>query len=107
MTWVFLVCAILAEVAATLSLRMVSRSGGKKWITPVLSGYLAAFGFLALALNGGLALGVAYGIWAASGVALIAIASSVLFHEPLSKVMGTGIGLIVVGVLLLELGVTY
>ncbi|MFI6700214.1 hypothetical protein ACIBJC_14765 [Streptomyces sp. NPDC050509] len=52
-------------------------------------------------------LGVAYGIGAASGVALTAMASRVLFDEPLTKVMGGGIGLIIVGVLKIELGAAH
>ncbi|GHA55632.1 cation transporter [Streptomyces purpurascens] len=86
---------------------MASQGGSKKWFIAVVAGFLAAFVFLTLALDGGLALGVAYGIWAASGVALAAVASRVLFHEPLTKVMGTGIGLIVVGVLVIELGAAH
>jgi small multidrug resistance pump len=103
MSWVFLACAILVEVAATLSLRMASQ-GRKLWFAAVGVGYCAAFVFLTLALSGGIALGVAYGIWAASGVALTAFASRVLFEEPLTGVMGFGIVLIIAGVLLIELG---
>ncbi|MGK5632230.1 DMT family transporter [Streptomyces sp. URMC 123] len=105
MTWVFLIGAILSEVAATLCLRVASRGAGrKKWFLAVGAGYLAAFALLSLALDGGMALGVAYGIWAAAGVALTAVASRVLFREPLTKVMVLGIGLIAAGVLLIELG---
>ncbi|UPZ34587.1 SMR family transporter (plasmid) [Streptomyces sp. LRE541] len=107
MNWVFLIAAILAEVTATLCLRMASQGSGKKWLAGTVSGYLAAFAGLTLALDGGLALGVAYGIWAASGVALTAIASRILFREPLTKVMGAGIGLIVIGVLCIELGAAH
>ncbi|WP_155355950.1 DMT family transporter [Acrocarpospora macrocephala] len=108
MTLVFLAGAILSEVGATLALRMAAQGGGtKKWFIVVAAGYLAAFVFLTLALDGGLALGIAYGIWAASGVALTALASRILFHEPLTKVMGLGIGLIVTGVLLIELGAAH
>ncbi|MDJ1132149.1 DMT family transporter [Streptomyces iconiensis] len=107
MTWFFMTGAILTEVAATLSLRMASQGGGKKWLVAVLVGYLAAFAFLTLTLDGGLALGIAYGIWAASGVALTAVASHVLWQEPLTKVMGLGIGLIVIGVLCIELGAAH
>ncbi|ANS70261.1 multidrug efflux transporter [Streptomyces lincolnensis] len=107
MTWIFLAGAIVSEVAATLSLRMASQGGGNKKFTAVITGYLTAFVFLTLALGGGVALGVAYGIWAASGIALTALASRVLFKEPLTKVMGLGIGLIVSGVLLIELGAAH
>lgn len=103
MSWIYLASAILVEVAATLSLRMAAQ-GERLWFIAVGIGYAAAFVFLTLALSGGIALGVAYGIWAASGVALTAFASRVLFKEPLTKVMGLGIALIVAGVLLIELG---
>lgn len=108
MNTVYLIGAILCECAATLSLRMASQPGGsKKWYAGVLVGFVAAFAGLTLALSGGMALGVAYGIWAASGVALAAVASRILFKEPLTKVMGAGIGLIVAGVLLIELGAAH
>ena len=59
----------------------------------------------ALAL--GLGIGVAYGIWAASGVALTAVASKFLFKEPFTWVMALGIALIIGGVLLVELGAAH
>ena len=48
--------------------------------------------------------GVAYGIWSAGGVAVTAIASRLLFGEPLTRTMVAGIVLIMAGVLLVELG---
>lgn len=105
MTWLHLVLAILTEVSATLSLRMASQPGAHRgWYAAVAGGYLAAFVFLSLALHGGLGVGVAYGIWAATGVALTALASRFLFGEPLTRVMLLGVALIVAGVLLIELG---
>ena len=49
-------------------------------------------------------LGVAYGIWSAGGVAVTAIASRLLFGEPLTRTMVVGIALIMTGVLLVEIG---
>jgi small multidrug resistance pump len=49
-------------------------------------------------------IGVAYGIWAASGVAITAVASKYLFKEPFTKVMAAGIAMVAAGVLLVELG---
>ncbi|MFI5427498.1 DMT family transporter [Aeromicrobium sp. UC242_57] len=103
MQWIFLISAIVFEVGATLSLRMTA-AGAPKFYIGVVIGYLAAFGFLTLALNEGIALGVAYGIWAASGVALTAIASRILFKEALTPVMMGGIALIAAGVLVVEIG---
>ena len=103
MSWLFLTGAILTEVAATLSLKVAS-SGRPRWYAGVVAGYVVAFGFLTLALGAGMGLGVAYGVWAAAGVALTAALSKPLFGEPLTRTMLAGIGLIVAGVLLIELG---
>lgn len=104
MTWVFLIGAILSEVGATMSLRASGGLARKAWIPPIAGGYLLAFVFLSLALSEGLALGVAYGIWAASGVALTAVLARMIFREPLTRMMGVGILLIAAGVLIVELG---
>lgn len=58
---------------------------------------------LAVALTLGLPIGVAYGIWAATGVALTAILGRVLFREPLTALMLGGIALIIAGVFFVEL----
>jgi small multidrug resistance pump len=52
-------------------------------------------------------LGVAYGIWAAAGVALTAVIGRLLFKEPFTWLMGLGILLIVGGVLCIELGAAH
>ena len=103
MAWLFLACAILVEVTATLSLRMAT-TGRKAWYGVVAVGYLLAFVLLTLTLRHGVGIGAAYGIWAAAGVALTAVASKVFFTEPLTATMGVGIGCIMPGVLLVELG---
>lgn len=101
--WAWLVVAVAAEVAGTLSLRMAVHSG-PRWYAVVVAGYVTAFVGLSTSLAHGMPLGVAYGTWAAAGVALTAIGSRVLFGEALTRRMTVGIALIMVGVLLLELG---
>ncbi|HLT84035.1 MAG TPA: SMR family transporter [Phototrophicaceae bacterium] len=103
MAWLFLAGSILAEVTATLSLR-ASVEGRRAWLGVVVVGYLAAFTLLSLTLQHGIGIGVAYGIWTAVGVALTAVASRVIFDEPLTRLMVAGIVLIAAGVLLVELG---
>jgi small multidrug resistance pump len=103
MRWLALASAILMEVSATLSLRM-STVGRRAWLVPVVAGYAGSFVMLSLALRWGLTIGVAYGIWTAVGVSLTAVASRVLFKEPLTWLMAAGIVLIAGGVLLLEIG---
>lgn len=105
MVWLCLAAAIVFEVLGTLSLRMTVQR--KRWYAGVAVGYVLAFTMLNLTLAGGMALGVAYGIWAASGVALTAILSKFLFKEPLTWLMSFGIALIVGGVLLIELGAVH
>ncbi|MFD6065181.1 DMT family transporter [Rhodococcus wratislaviensis] len=103
MAWVFLIGAIVAELVGTLSLK-VSATGHKLWFVTVAVGYIGAFALLSEGLSRGLNLGVAYGIWAAAGVALATISSKILFKEPLTPFMASGIALIIGGVLLVELG---
>ena len=73
------------------------------WLLPTVVGYLVAFGALSLTLAGGMPVGVAYGIWAACGVALTAVIARLVFKDPLTWVMGAGIVLIACGVLVIEL----
>ena len=67
-------------------------------------GYVTSFVLLSLVLRRGVALGVAYGIWAALGVALTAVLSTAIFDERFTGVMGVGIALVIAGVLAVELG---
>ncbi|WP_420174401.1 DMT family transporter [Luteococcus sp. OSA5] len=102
--WALLAGAILTEVLGTIAMRLaVDR---KPWYLVTALGYGAAFTFLALALRAGMPLGMAYGIWSASGVALTALLSRVLFGERLTRTMVLGITLIMAGVLLIQLGAT-
>ena len=106
MTWLLLAGAILAEVAATLSLRASEGLKKKRWIAPIAAGYAAAFGLLTIALADGMPVGIAYGVWAACGVALTAIGARVFFKDALTRRMAAGVGLIAAGVLIIELGAT-
>ena len=103
MSWLTLAGAILVEVFSTLGLRASDGFRKRKWIAPVLIGYLTSFGLLWLTLSLGMPIGIAYGVWSACGVALVAVLARVLVSEPLTRVMVAGIGLIIAGVLVIEL----
>lgn len=108
MMWLLLAGAIVFEVTGTLSLRAASESKKRiRWGAAIVGSYALAFTLLTATLASGMPLGVAYGIWAAAGVALTAVASRFLFHEPLNRIMILGIALIAGGVLLIELGATH
>lgn len=100
--WVYLIGAIVTEVTGSLALKAALDEPLLYAVTA--AGYLAAFALLRAVLGTGMPLGAAYGIWAATGVALTAIMSMVLFGEPITLLMGVGIVLVMAGVLCIELG---
>jgi small multidrug resistance pump len=100
--WGALAGAILLEVAATLGLRASDGFRKKAWLVPVILGYVASFSMLSWSLSLGMPVGIAYGVWSACGVALVAIIARYLFAEPLTWLMGVGIAFIIAGVLTIE-----
>lgn len=100
--WLLLAGAILSEVTGSLSLK--GALDHPALYVLVVVGFISAFTFLAAVLRTGMALGVAYGIWGASGVALTAIMSLVIYGEPITLMMGLGIVVVIAGVLCVELG---
>ena len=103
MTWLVLAAAIGVEVFATLGLRASEGFRKKAWIAPVVLAYLVSFYLLWLTLAMGLPVGIAYGVWTACGVALVAVIARYVFDDPLTFVMLIGIGLVIAGVLGIEL----
>jgi small multidrug resistance pump len=102
MPWVLLGAAIATEVAGTLALRA---SDGLSRLVPsiiVAVGYLASFGLLAIVLKS-LPVGIVYAIWAAVGVALVAILGKIMFNDPVPPIAIAGMVLIVGGVALVSL----
>ncbi|ADD44614.1 DMT family transporter [Stackebrandtia nassauensis] len=104
MAWLFLIAAIALETIATLSMKASEGFTRKAWIAPVAIGYVGAFSLLGAVLAQGMPVGVAYGVWAASGVALTAVLGRVIFRDPLTWVMAAGIALIIGGVMVVEIG---
>lgn len=102
--WGWLVLAIGSEVAGTLALR--ASQGFSRLLPSVLTlaGYGLAFWSLSQALTRGMALGVAYGVWAAVGVAAVALIGALFLGESLTWVQLGGIVLVIGGVLALEMG---
>jgi small multidrug resistance pump len=102
--WVFLAGAIAAEVTATVALRF---SEGFSKLAPsivVVVGYVTAFAMLSQVLVRGLGIGVAYGIWSAVGVALIALIGATFLGETLTWVQVAGLVAVIAGVVALEMG---
>ncbi len=104
MTGALLVLAVVAEVTATLSLRQSRGLRRPGWVVATGAAYLLALGLLALVLQRGMPVGVAYGLWAALGIVLTAVAGRVLFRDPLNAQMIGGMAVVLAGVALVELG---
>ncbi len=101
MTFVYLVLAIVAEVIATSALK--ASMGFTRPIPSlvVVAGYGMAFYLLSLVLKT-LPVGVAYAIWAGLGIVLVTLVGIVIFGERPDLPAVIGIGLIVAGVVMLQ-----
>jgi small multidrug resistance pump len=100
--WTLLIAAIAVEVAATLSLR--ASQDHSAWLLVVAVGYVGSFILLTMVLRIGMPVGVAYGIWGACGTAATAVLAAAIYGDPFTWPVVLGIGLIIAGVLLVELG---
>jgi small multidrug resistance pump len=100
--YLYLGIAIVAEVIATSALKAsegFTRTGPS---LVVAIGYGVAFYFLSLVLKT-VPMGVAYAIWSGVGIVLIAAIGWLLMKQPLDVPALLGIGLIVAGVVVIQL----
>lgn len=100
--WLFLAVAIVAEVVATSALK--SSSGFTRLVPSVVVvvGYGFAFYFLSLALKT-IPVGIAYAVWAGLGIVLVAAIAWIVHGQKLDFWALVGTGLIVSGVIVLNL----
>ena len=102
MKWAFLAIAITAEVFATSALKA---SDSFTILLPsllVVLGYAVAFYFLSLTLQT-IPVGVSYAIWSGVGIVLISLIGWLGFGQALDAPALIGIGLIIAGVLVINL----
>ncbi|MGB0774409.1 MAG: DMT family transporter [Akkermansiaceae bacterium] len=99
----FLVLAILSEVAGTCLLKV--SEGFSLWLPSIgsLACYIGSLAFAALALKHGIALGTGYAVWSGLGLALVTLAGRIFFRQSLDTPALLGIGLILTGVLVIRL----
>ena len=100
--WLLLAGAILAETTGTLALRAAVDHSA--WTALVVGAYIAAFTLLGLVLRERMPVGVAYGIWTAIGIVLVALFARGIWKDPVTNRMMVGMVLIIAGVFLIELG---
>lgn len=100
--WWYLALAIVAEVIATSALKAADGFTRPGPAVIVIAGYGVAFYFLSLALRG-IPVGIAYAVWSGVGIVLISLIGWLLYGQTLDPAAGIGIGLIVAGVVVLNL----
>ena len=99
--WLLLGLAIVAEVIGTSALK--ASEGFTRWWPSLLVvlGYAVAFYCLSLVLKS-IPVGVAYAIWSGLGIVLITLAAFVLYGQRIDLAGLAGMGLIVAGVVVLN-----
>ncbi|GAB3305427.1 QacE family quaternary ammonium compound efflux SMR transporter [Epidermidibacterium keratini] len=102
--YLLLAVAIVAEVIGT-SLLKSTEGFTRLWPTlGTIAAYGVAFYALAVAIQKGMNVGLGYAMWAGLGTTLIVIISVLVLGEPITAVKILGVGLIIGGVVLLNLG---
>jgi len=94
--------AVLSEVIATTSLKF---SEGFTKLLPsviVVIGYGLSFYLLSISLKV-MPIGIAYALWSGIGIVLTVIAGKMIWDETLDWARITGIGLILLGILIINL----
>jgi small multidrug resistance pump len=99
----YLTLAILLEVAGTTSMKLAEGFTKPFPSMMIFVFYLLSFVCLTLSLKR-LEISVAYAIWAGLGTSLIAIIGIFYFQEPVTLIKMSGLLLIIVGVVGLNLG---
>lgn len=102
MTYVLLLIAITAEVIATSALKAAEGFSKPLPSVIVVVGYAVAFYCLSLTLKV-LPVGIAYAIWSGVGIVLVAAIGLVVYGQKLDLPAVIGLGLIIAGVLVVNL----
>jgi small multidrug resistance pump len=103
MTGLYLLLAILLEVAGTTAMKF---SDGFQHLTPsvlIFVFYLFSFLFLTLTLRR-LEVSLVYALWSGVGTLLITAIGVIFFHEPATLIKLSSLACIVVGIIGLRLG---
>ena len=102
MKWVYLVLAIVGELVGTSALKG-AEGFTRLWPSLIsIAGYVVAFYFLSLSLKD-IPVGIAYAMWSAIGIVLVSIVGYFLHDQKIDLPAMVGIGLIIIGVVVMNL----
>ncbi|WP_061237422.1 multidrug efflux SMR transporter [Ectopseudomonas composti] len=100
--YLYLAIAIAAEVVATTSMKAIDGFSKPLPLLLVVGGYAIAFWMLILVVRT-IPVGIAYAIWAGLGIVLVSLAALVIYQQKLDLPAVLGMGLIVSGVVVIQL----
>lgn len=101
MSWMYLAIAIVAEVIATSALKASESFTRLGPSVLVVVGYGLAFFMLSQTLRS-IPVGVAYAVWSGAGIVLVTLVGFVVFKQRLDAAALIGIGLILAGVIVMQ-----
>lgn len=102
MTYLYLVIAIIAEVAATSALKASEEFTNLIPSIIVVVGYVVAFYFMTLVLRV-VPVGITYAVWSGLGIVLVTIVSIFLYKQTPDIAAIVGMSLIVLGVVVINI----
>lgn len=100
--YLYLTIAIAAEVIATTSMKALDGLGKPLPLLLVVVGYGISFWMLSLVVRT-IPVGIAYAVWAGLGIVLVSVAALFLYQQRLDLPALLGMGLIVCGVVVIQL----
>ncbi|CAM3007565.1 QacE family quaternary ammonium compound efflux SMR transporter [Mycobacterium intermedium] len=103
MAYLFLLGAIFAEVVATSLLKSTEGFTRLGPTVVCLLGYGISFALLSVSISRGMQTDVAYALWSAIGTAGIVLIAVLFLGSPVTVAKILGVGLIIVGVVTLNL----
>ncbi|MFD2247640.1 DMT family transporter [Pontibacter ruber] len=101
MHYLYLLIAIISEVAATSALKASEQFTKPLPSIIVVLGYASSFYFLSLTLRT-MTVGIAYAIWSGIGTILIAVIGVLLYRQQLDFPAVIGLALIIAGVIIIN-----
>lgn len=99
--WFYLGMAIVSEVIASSALRASEGFTRPLPTLALMAGYAISFYFLSLTLRT-IPMGIAYAVWSGVGISLICLIGWFMFGQKLDLPAVIGLGLIIAGVIVLN-----
>lgn len=99
---VYLLLSVVLDIIANLAIALSKGFKNKRWALLAILSIMAAFGMLALTVQG-MPLFVAYSVWGVLSIVGTAIATWLLLGHAMNKTIALGIALLILAVILMQI----